>query len=335
MGTVLLTGANGSVGLQATEELLKTSPELTLVLTVRKTADKNTARLNDVISKYPNAKTLVHELDLADLTAVHNFAAKISSGVASGELPHIRAIICNAMYWNLVSDPEMTVDGYDKTFQVGHIAHVAIVLRLLGSFDGSIGGRVVLMSSQNHYPGKSQMEKIPPDILVDMSKLVHTSPADGSQVDHNARGLEIYGNMKLAAVTWMHALNQKLEKDPALQKITVVAIDPGVICDSRAFTTNTPSSVVNMQKYVLRPFSPLCRLLGIKTFRTSALVAVDVVQLALSTAHPGARGYFTLLNEDETAPQSLEPEVQQRVWAQSAVWAKITKENTALQAGFE
>ncbi|KAI0508716.1 hypothetical protein F5B22DRAFT_638578 [Xylaria bambusicola] len=312
MGTVLLTGANGSIGLHVTEELLKTSPELTLVLTVRQTEDKNTARLNDVISKYTNAKTFIHKLDLADLSAVHSFTGKILSSVASGQLPHIGVIICNAMYWNLVSDPEITVDGYDKTFQVGHIAHVALVLRLLGSFDKSIGGRVVLMSSQNHYPGKSQMEKIPPKIPSDMSKLVHTSPADDSHVDHNARGFEIYSNMKLAAVAWMHALNQHLEKDPALQKITVVAIDPGVICDSRAFTTNTPSSIINMQKYVLRPFSPLCRLVGIKGFRTSAQAAVDVAQLAINRAQPNARGYFTLLNKDATAPQSLEREIQQR-----------------------
>ncbi|KAI8622889.1 hypothetical protein F5Y19DRAFT_483679 [Xylariaceae sp. FL1651] len=335
MGTVLLTGANGSVGVPATEHLLKTSPELTLILTVRQTTDKNTAKLQDMIAKYPNAKAFIHPLDLADLSAVHNFADKISSSVASGELPHVQAIICSAMHWNLISNPEITIDGYDKTFQVGHIAHVALVLRLLGSFDCSIGGRVVLMSSQNHYPGKSPMEKIPPNIPSDMTILVHTSPSNGSKMDHNARGYEVYSNMKLVAVAWMHAFNKYLERDPALNKITAVAIDPGVLCDSRAFTTNTPNSIIYMQKFLLRPFQPVYRLLGNKDFRSSAQAAVDVVELATNKAQTDARGYFTLLSKDESAPQSLDPEVQQRVWLQSAIWARITKENTALKVAFE
>ncbi|KAI1271140.1 hypothetical protein F5Y07DRAFT_383939 [Xylaria sp. FL0933] len=335
MGTLLLTGANGSVGIPATEHLLKTSPGLTLILTVRTTTDKSTARLQEVISKYPNAKFFIRQLDLADLSAVHNFADEISSSIASGELPHLQAIICNAMHWNLISDPEITIDGYDKTFQVGHIAHVALTLRLLGSFNASTGGRIVLISSQNHYPGKSPMEKIPPVIPSDMDTLVHTTPRDGTEVDHNARGFEVYSNMKLAAVTWMHALNQYLEKDPVFYKITAVATDPGVLCDSRAFTTNTPSSIANMQKYLLRPFQPVYRLFGNKVFRSSAQAAVDIVELALNNAQPDARGYFTLLNKDQSAPQSLDPETQRRVWVQSAIWAKITKENTALKMAFE
>ncbi|KAI1313944.1 hypothetical protein F5Y03DRAFT_335597 [Xylaria venustula] len=335
MSTVLVTGANGSLGLAATEQLLKTSPELTLILTVRITTDKNTARLEQSLSKYPNAKAFIHQLDHTDLSAVHKFADKISSNIISGDLPHIKAIVCTAMHWNLVSDPEITADGYDKTFQVGHISHVALVLRLLGFFDNGTGGRIVLLSSQNHYPGKSQMEKISPEIPSDLTKLVHTSPADGSQVDHNARGFEIYSNMKLAAVAWMHALNHFLEKDPVFHKITVIAIDPGVLVDSRAFTTNTPSSIINMQRFLLRPFQPVCKLLGIKEFRTSAQAAADVVALATNKAQPDARGYFTLLDKDETAPQSLDSEIQQRIWVQSAIWASITKENTVLSVQLE
>ncbi|KAI1177691.1 hypothetical protein F4777DRAFT_189096 [Nemania sp. FL0916] len=327
MGALLLTGANSSVGLPATEHLLKTSPELTLILTVRQLADKNTSKLQDVISKYPEAKTFIHQLDLTDLTAVHGFVNTISSNVASGELPQIQAIICNAMHWNLISPPELTGDGYDKTFQVGHIAHVAIVLLLLGSFNKSTPGRVVFMSSQNHYPGKSAMEKIPPKIPSDMSELVYTtSPSSDTKIDYNARGFEVYSNTKLVITTWMHALNTHLEKNPALRKITAIAIDPGVLCDSRAFTTNTPSSIINMQRYLLRPLQPVYRLLVNKAFRTSAQASVDVVELATNRAHPGARGYFTLLDKDESAPQSLDAEIQQRVWDQSAVWANIAKD---------
>ncbi|KAI3332059.1 hypothetical protein HD806DRAFT_179534 [Xylariaceae sp. AK1471] len=304
---LILTGANSSVGIPATEHLLKTSPQLTLILTVRQLSDEHTSRLREVISHYPSAKTFIHHFDLA---AVRNFAITISSSVASEELPQIKAIICNAMHWNLISDPEITVDGYDKTFQVGHIAHVALVLQLLGSFNTSTGGRIVLLSSQNHYPGKSAMEKIPPKIdLSDMNSLVHTSPVRGSKFDHSVRGFEIYSNMKLSVTTWMHALNYYLQKDSAFHGITAVAVDPDTLCGSRAFTTNTPRSIINMQKYLLRPLQPLYSWLLDKSFRRSDQAAVDIVELATNRAHPGARGYFTLLDKDESAPQSLDTEI--------------------------
>jgi hypothetical protein len=43
---------------------------------------------------------------------------------------------------------------------VTHLAHVALVLELIGSF-GSDGGRVVLFSSYAHWPGKNGIEKYP------------------------------------------------------------------------------------------------------------------------------------------------------------------------------
>lgn len=210
-GTVLMTGANSSLAIPAVQYLLTEYPDHALVLTVRNASDTdvNTKKLRDIVSQYPSAKTSIRELDLVDLSAVHDFASTIAAEIAEGSLPALVSIICNAYHWNLAGDAEVTKDGYEKSFQVTYLAHVALVLRLLGRF-GSEGGRVVLLSSDAHWPGKNGLEKYPPVIPDDLELLV--KPASDAPIDNFGRGFQRYAVSKLATVMWMYALNRYLEK---------------------------------------------------------------------------------------------------------------------------
>ena len=210
-GTIIITAANSSLAIPAVQHLLTKYPNYTLVLTVRDTADNNvnTKKLRATIARYPGTKTSIHELDLADLSAVHDFANGIVNEISHGELPPLASLICNAYYWNLVDGLETTKDGYEKSFQVTHIAHSALVLRLIGSF-GSDGGRVILFSSDAHWPGKNGLEKYPP-ILPDNLELL-ARPSTDEKPDNAGRGFQRYAVSKLAVVTWMYALNRYLDK---------------------------------------------------------------------------------------------------------------------------
>ncbi|GAB1314671.1 hypothetical protein MFIFM68171_04881 [Madurella fahalii] len=137
-GTIILTGANSSLAILAVEYLLTHFPIFTLVLTVRNDGDDNV-----------HTKALRHVI---------------------GSLPQLAGIVCNACYWNLLGTLEMTDDGYEKSMQVCHLAHVALVLRLLNSF-GPDGGRIVLFASDAHEPGKNNLEVIPPSIPTNPEKL--------------------------------------------------------------------------------------------------------------------------------------------------------------------
>ncbi|KAK5997961.1 Short-chain dehydrogenase iccH-like protein [Cladobotryum mycophilum] len=330
-GLVIFTGANSSMGIPAANHLLQKYPDYTVLFTVRDASesDVNTNKLRDTISKHTNAKASVLPLDLVSLSATHDFADTIASRIQSGQYPRLAAIVCNAYYWNLIGDPELTEDGYDKTFQVSHISHAALVLRLLGSFDDA-GGRVVLLSSDSHWPGKNAMEKYPPAIPDDLELLVKPTVDE----DKLGRGYQRYATAKLAITNWMYALNRHLEQDTNLNKVTVVAINPGNMVDSRALRTNTPTSLHNMQKYVYKPLLPILRLIMGPTLRTVAPSGVDVVDLALSAEYAGERGFFTLLKKDESSPDSRDEGKQARPWAQTLTWANISRENTALQAAF-
>ena len=216
VGTIVLTGANGSLAIPAVQHCLTKHPDYTLVLTVRNASDTdiNTEKLREIIARFPNVKSSIRELDLASLAAVHDFASSLTSEIEAGKLAPLASIVCNAYYWNMVRDMELTsADGYEKTFQVGHLAHVALVCRLLGSF-GPSGGRVVLFASDAHQKGKNGLEKYPPEIPEDLEQLVHPSSSSSADAkpDHFGRGFQRYANSKLAAVMWMYGLNDALEK---------------------------------------------------------------------------------------------------------------------------
>jgi NAD(P)-dependent dehydrogenase (short-subunit alcohol dehydrogenase family) len=330
-GLVIFTGANSSMGIPAAQHLLQKYPDYTVVFTVRDASesDPNTNRLRETIAQHPKAKASVLALDLASLSATHAFADTIIAGIQAGQYPRLAAIVANAYYWNLVGDPELTEDGFDKSFQIAHISHAALILRLIGSFDDA-GGRIVLLSSDSHWPGKNAMEKYPPSIPKDMDLLVKPTVDD----DKQGRGYLRYATAKLAITTWMFSLNRYLEKDENLKKITVIAVNPGNMVDSRALHTNTPSSLHKMQKFVYKPLLPVLRLAMGPTLRTAAPAGVDVVELTLNPQYSSQRGFFTMLQKDESSPDSQDEAIQARLWAQTLEWARVSKENTALQGAF-
>ncbi|RDL32069.1 Short-chain dehydrogenase [Venustampulla echinocandica] len=332
-GTILFTGANSSLAIPAVRHLLTNYSDYTALLTVRNPseADVNTKKLRDTISLFPNAKTSIRQLDLSDLSAVHDFSSTVAAEIVDGKLPPLASIVCNAYYWNLSGNAELTKDGYDKTFQVNHLAHAALVLRLLGQF-GSEGGRIVLLGSDAHWPGKGSLEKYPPAIPIDLELLV--KPVQDKPTDNLGRGFEKYSNSKLAVIMWMYALNRHLENDTTLSKITAVAINPGNLSDSRALRTNTPQMLAYMSKFIISPLRPLLRLKD-PTMRTAAEAGIDVVDLAMNKASPGERGYFTLLKKDSSSPDSNDEEKQKELWIKSAEWVKVTNDDTALKVALE
>ncbi|KAI4103833.1 MAG: hypothetical protein L6R37_003637 [Teloschistes peruensis] len=260
------------------------------------------------------AKTSIHVLDLANRSAVHEFADSIIDKIQNGSLPPLVGIVCNAYYWNLAGPIEMTQDGYEKSFNFG-----------------SDGGRVVLFSSDAHWPGKNGLEKYPPAIPDDLELIV--KPAADEKPDNLGQGFQRYAVSRLAIVTWMYSLNRHLEKEPALNKITAVAINPGNLSDSRALQVNTLFFLSFISKWLFPLLKPLIRLFD-PTLRSTTEAGHDVTDLATRAAHPRDRGYFTLLKADISAPQSMDETTQQKVWAKTLQWARITRENTALTLAF-
>lgn len=208
--SIIITGANGSLAVPSVSYLLKKYPDYTAILTVRDTSDSdpNTARLKETIAEFPKATTSIRKLDLSSLSAVQEFASTISSEIFSKTLPPIAAIVCNAYVWSISSGLKLSPDGYELSFAVNHLAHIALVLRLLGSMKPD--GRLVFLASDAHYPGKNGLEKYPPGIPDDIELLVKPEPdVAGQEV---GRGFQRYGNSKLAVVMGTYELNKRLQQ---------------------------------------------------------------------------------------------------------------------------
>lgn len=110
-------------------------------------------------------------------------------------------------------------------------------------------------------------------------------------------------------------------------------MNPGNLVDSRALRVNTPSSMVWKQKYLYKPLLPILQLIAGPTLRTAEPAGIDVAEISLSPKFVGKRGFYTLLEKDESSPESRDENKQESLWVETLKWAKISKDNTAFQIG--
>lgn len=146
-----MTGANGGLG-SAIAAHLASSPELAAhhgIYTVRnaQNAPALDAALRQSRSGHPAPPHSSEKvsLDLSRLRSVREVAADISSRVASGQIPPIRAIILNAGVEEFATQT-WTEDGLDLTFATNYLGHWLLSLLLLGSMDRE-RGRILWVSS--------------------------------------------------------------------------------------------------------------------------------------------------------------------------------------------
>ncbi|CEN60823.1 hypothetical protein ASPCAL03256 [Aspergillus calidoustus] len=328
-GTVLLTGANGSLALGFVEAFLAQYPGHTLIATVRNTSpekDPNTAKLMQLVAKHPGADVHVEALDLGNLAGVRSYAENVAARVSSKELPRISAIVCNAATWSLGDGQRFTSDGHEASFQVNHLAHYLLVLKLLGSMN-TTSGRVVMLGSIVHYPEKrNPLSSLVARIPDNMEELLKPEPDAAGQA--HDRGFQRYGTSKLANVIFAEDLNSRLQQDPELSNITVTAVDPGGLPDSRGQVQQRRAVRVIMA--TLNVFMPVLRYVttGLRTSKDSGR---DLVAVSVGSEFQAKRGYYVGVNKAEGAQVSHDEQVQRRLWEACWKWAGLSPEETVLQ----
>ncbi|SPN99159.1 related to dehydrogenase/reductase [Cephalotrichum gorgonifer] len=326
-GTVVITGANGSLGHAFVQHFLSSYPKHTLIGTVRDASedDPNINKLRRLIAKYPDAKVHIEQLDLASLASVRAFATLVSSQVTSGAVPRISAVVCNAFAWYL-HGVELTPDGLEATFQISHLSHYLLVLRLLGSMDAQ-AGRIVMLGSDSHYPGRPHpLSKLVARVPADIEHLVRPEPDNPAEVFD--RGFQRYGTAKLANVAFAYDLDKRLQADPDLARITVTVMDPRGLVESRAQSKQKLAMRVIFS--ILAMLMPLLRHLT-SALRTNSDAGRDLVALSMDSEFQGKRGYFLGQKADSPAKEAKDQEIQKRLWDSCWRWAGLSEEETVLQ----
>ncbi|KAJ4294203.1 hypothetical protein N0V90_007893 [Kalmusia sp. IMI 367209] len=203
---------------------------------------------------------------------------------------------------------------------VNTLSHFDIVMRLLSVMEER--GRIVFLSSDNHWPGKGGFEVYPPMIPEDLDEL----DAPGEEAE---RGLLRYGLSKLVGVMLVYELNRRLQRDPRLSNIRALAVDPGGLMDSRAFSrTDLPLlwKIIVGAGYWLQP---LAKRFNPRINSTSG-AARDVVDMALADEFAGKEGHFVLREQQDSSPDSRDENMQGKLWDKSIEWCAIKQEDTVL-----
>ncbi|KAJ5642004.1 hypothetical protein N7490_006004 [Penicillium lividum] len=331
-GTVIITGASGSVAIEAVQQLLLSHPRLMIVGTIRNITKASYSphflRLQSIEQQFHEKRLVLESLDLESLQDVRSFADRIAARVTAGELPPISAIICNAFTWSLEGGQKFSSDHYESTFQVNHLAHHLLVLKLLPSMSRQ-AGRIIMLSSEvhdpkHHNPLARMGARLPANENLD--ELVKPSlDSLGTEYD---MGWRRYANSKLANVMFMHSLNQRLQNNPLLNGITALAMDPGAVVDSRAHEIHR--RFINKLIFAMMKFLHPVLTLFTNCVRTNAESGRDLAALAADPKYQLVRGYFD--GQRATAPAAVvtETDIPEALWSACWDWTNMEDRETCL-----
>ncbi|KAI0015224.1 putative short-chain dehydrogenase [Xylariomycetidae sp. FL0641] len=343
-GSILLTGANGGLGV-AVVRALTARPDLARgyhgVYTVREPS-RATDLHGALASAAPHAHP--HEvlpLDLTRLADVRRAAADLNGRVARGELPPFRALVLNAAFLEFTEQTWTEEGGFDSAFAAAYLGHWLLTMLLLQSLDRENGRIVVIASSahdsrdpRNNAGGQYKEEKWH-TIFHDSTEPIAKGGWSSTQEDPSFRGgYRRYGAAKLCQVMMVPELQRRLSADPALQNISVLAIDPG----------STPTGLVRRGDW---------RITGLWTYimpwlvvfltwlwpnggnRTTAKSARDILAAAFD-CNPvlGERPRGLYLNGTDLsrpAAEARDPRKREVLWRDTLRYTQLRGEETALR----
>ncbi|MFE3543170.1 SDR family NAD(P)-dependent oxidoreductase [Nocardia sp. NPDC059177] len=158
-------------------------------------------------------------LDLARLDSVRDFAEKVRAQTGD---QGIDALVLNAGVIRPDADGR-TVDGFETTFAVDHLAHYLLLRLLLPAL--ADGARIVLTTSGTYDPATGAGLATPRH--ADAQLLAHPDRDPGRDAVAKRAGQHAYTAAKLCTV--LTALS--LAADPGLRarRITTIAYDPGQV----------------------------------------------------------------------------------------------------------
>ncbi len=147
--TVIVTGANSGIGLEAATALAARGAEVTLAVRDLQRGSSAAQRIGQVA---PAARVDIVRLDLADLASVRDFAAAWTQAQSEG----LDVLVNNA---GVMAIPRReTVDGFEMQLGTNHLGHFALTGLLVRSLRP--GGRVVTVSSGVHRFGRMDFDDL-------------------------------------------------------------------------------------------------------------------------------------------------------------------------------
>ncbi|KAK1634588.1 hypothetical protein BDP81DRAFT_472907 [Colletotrichum phormii] len=303
--SVIVTGGTSGMGYHASLKIAKEHPEYLVVIASRSDKDNAANAINKALGQ---SNTVFMPLDLGSPASVRRFA---KDWIADTTKPQIQALVMNAAL-QFPTTLHLTDEGMEKTFAISHAGH-ALLFHLLCPYLAT-GARVVLTSSGTHDP--AQKSGLPDAEYNSAEELAHP-PASKLEIPGRKR----YSTTKLCNVLWTYALARHLAERAPERRITVNAMDPGLMPG-----TGLARESNGVERWLWNSVLPhllgLLRIIFNPNVHTPAESAAALARLAVSPDVEGVTGkYFEGLKEIESSADSYVKSKQEDLWEWSINYA--------------
>jgi NAD(P)-dependent dehydrogenase (short-subunit alcohol dehydrogenase family) len=266
--TIVLTGASDGIGAAAARQLTRDGHHVVLI----GRSPEKTRRIGEELD------SPFFVADYADLSQVRALAAQLRE-----QHPRIDVLINNA--GGIFGDRTPTVDGFEKTFQVNHLAPFLLTNLLMP--DLIAGGASVITTS-------SAAARLFGRIDLDDLEGARRVPASRS-----------YGDSKLANILFTKELHRRFHD----QGVSAAAFHPGPVA------TGFASDTTSLMRWVYQ--TPLKRIAGLISPEQGALTLVWLTETT-----PGidwvSGDFYEKLRVARTSPQAADAELARALWDRSA-----------------
>lgn len=265
--TIVITGASDGIGAAAARRLAASGAR---VVVVGRSPERTRAVADEIGADH-------HLADFADLSQVRRLADELLAAY-----PSIEVLANNA--GGIMGARQTTVDGYEKTFQVNHLAPFLLTQLLMPSL---IAGRATVIQTASV-----------------AARLFAKFDVEDLQGEYAYSPQAAYGNGKLANILFTSELQRRYGD----QGISAVAFHPGVVATSFA------SDTTSLMRFIYH--TPLKRLFTIRPDKA----ADELVWLAEGTPGetftPGAY-YESKAVAKNVNPLSRDADLAARLWEES------------------
>lgn len=147
---VIITGANGELGLESTKALARKGA--TVIMAVRNLGKGEQARA-DVLKTAPDSKLDLMKLDVSDLASVHEFVTAFKA-----KYNRLDILLNNA---GVMAIPRQeTVDGFEMQLGANHLGHFALTGLLIDLLVKTPKARIHNVSSTANFMGRINFDDL-------------------------------------------------------------------------------------------------------------------------------------------------------------------------------